>query len=556
MKIALAQIDTTVGDVAGNRAKVREAAARARDRGADLAVFPELTLTGYPPRDLLDVNAFVRASADALRTLARETRGIGVLVGAAIPSTRATGRRVSNVAVLLDEGRVLAITRKVLLPNYDVFDEVRYFEPASSVSVRTFRGRKLGVTICEDAWAEEIFSGRRLYRKDPVEELARQGAEVILNLSASPFETGKLSHRVRIFERIAREHGLPSVYVNLVGGNDSLVFDGGSFAVDRRGRLAARAKAFEEDLVLWDLDTGRGELRRQIANTEENLLRALTLGTADYARKCGFRSAVVGLSGGIDSALVAVIAARALGPENVWGISMPSAYSSRGSLSDAKALARNLGIHYRVIPIEKAYRTFLDELNPHFGGLAPDTTEENLQARIRGNILMALSNKHGHLVLSTGNKSELAVGYCTLYGDMAGGLAVISDLPKTTVYRVARHVNRREEVIPRACLTKAPSAELRPNQTDQDTLPPYEVLDPILEAAIEESLTAEDIVARGFDPATVERVFRMIRANEYKRQQAAPGLRVTGKAFGLGRRYPIAARYRLPEGDRGVKQSG
>jgi NAD+ synthetase len=344
---------------------------------------------------------------------------------------------------------------------------------------------------------------------------------------------------------MAREHGLASVYVNLVGGNDSLVFDGASFAIDRAGKITARAKAFEEDLVLWDLDAQRGEMRREVSNHEESLLRALVLGTRDYARKCGFRTAVVGLSGGIDSSLVAVIAARALGPENVWGVSMPSAYSSKGSLADAKRLAKNLGIAYRVIPIEKAFRTFLDELHPHFAGRAADTTEENLQARVRGNILMALSNKFGHLVLSTGNKSELAVGYCTLYGDMAGGLAVISDLPKTTVYAVARHVNRSGEVIPRACLTKAPSAELRPDQTDQDTLPPYEVLDPILEAAIEESLPKEEAVARGFDPEVVERVYAMIRANEYKRQQAAPALKVTGKAFGLGRRHPIAARYRL-----------
>jgi NAD+ synthase (glutamine-hydrolysing) len=399
--------------------------------------------------------------------------------------------------------------------------------------------------VCEDAWAEESFSGRRLYRKDPVAELARQGAEVILNLSASPFEVGKLSHRQRIFERVAREHGIPSVYVNLVGGNDSLVFDGESFAVDRRGRVAAHASAFEEDLILWDLDTGIGDMRRPLGSTEKSLLEALVLGTRDYAHKCGFRSAVVGLSGGIDSSLVAVIAARALGPGNVWGVSMPSAYSSQGSLTDAKALAENLGIHYQVIPIEKTFRTFLDELQPQFGGLPADATEENLQARIRGNILMALSNKQGHLVLSTGNKSELAVGYCTLYGDMAGGLAVINDLPKTTVYAVSREVNREREVIPAACLTKPPSAELRPDQTDQDTLPPYEVLDPILEAAIEESLPAEEIVERGFDRSIVERVFKLIRTNEYKRQQAAPGLRVTGKAFGIGRRYPIAARYRL-----------
>jgi NAD+ synthetase len=545
MKIALAQINTTVGDVAGNLDRVREAALRAKARGADLAVFPELSLTGYPPRDLLDIDAFVRASEVALKPLAAATRGIGVLVGTAVRSPRPRGRRALNVAALLDAGRVQSLTSKCLLPNYDVFDEVRYFEPAGTVRVKEFRGRRLGVTVCEDAWAEESFSGRRIYRKDPVAELARQGAEVILNLSASPFDTGKPVHRQRILERVAREHGIPSVYVNLVGGNDSLVFDGASFAVDRRGRVGALANAFEEDLILWDLDTGKGDVRRPVEGREESLLAALVLGTRDYARKCGFRSAVVGLSGGIDSSLVAAIAARALGPENVWGVAMPSAYSSAGSLSDARALAANLGIHYQVIPIEKTFRTFLEELEPHFGGRPPDTTEENLQARIRGNILMALSNKHGHLVLSTGNKSELAVGYCTLYGDMAGGLAVINDLPKTTVYAVSRHVNREREIIPAACLTKPPSAELKPDQTDQDTLPPYEVLDPILEAAIEESLPAEEIVDRGFDPAIVERVFGMIRANEYKRQQAAPGLRVTGKAFGVGRRYPIAARYRL-----------
>jgi NAD+ synthetase len=511
-------------------------------------------LTGYSPRDLLDVEAFGRASEAALGALARETRGIGVLVGGVVPNPDPEGRRLHNVAALLDEGKVLSRTEKCLLPNYDVFDEARYFEPGSSVQVKSFRGHKFGVTVCEDAWGEEIISGRRIYLKDPVAELVREGAEIILNLSGSPFETSKLEHRKKIFERVASEQGIPSVYVNLVGGNDSLVFDGASFVIDRAGRLAAQAKAFEEDLVLWDTETGLGEIREAVQGEEENLLRALCLGTRDYTHKCGFRTAVIGLSGGIDSSLVATIAARALGPENVWGIAMPSAYSSGGSLTDARKLAENLGIHYQVVPIEKMYQAFLDELGPRFGGGPPDLAEENLQARVRGNILMALSNKHGHLVLSTGNKSEMAVGYCTLYGDMAGGLAVISDLSKTTVYALARHVNREAEVIPQASLTKPPSAELRPGQTDQDTLPPYDVLDPIVDDAIEESLTEAEIVARGFDPEVVKRVFGMIRANEYKRQQAAPGLKVTGRAFGLGRRYPLAMRYRLrgPEGGESV----
>ena len=544
MKIALAQINTTVGDLKGNCDLVRNRAAEARSRGADLVVFPELTVTGYLPRDLLDVAAFGDASVRALEELARDTKGIGVLVGAVARNPNPQGRRLQNVAALLGEERILSMTAKCLLPSHDVFDEVRYFEPAHSVEVKTFQGCKLGVTICEDAWAEEVISGRRIYQKDPVAELTRQGADVIVNLSGSPFDRNKRDHRQEIFQRVASEHGIPAVYVNLVGGNDSLVFDGASFVVDSNGNVAARARAFEEDLVLWDMATGRGDMAEAVTGDEENMLRALALGTRDYARKCGFRTAVVGLSGGIDSSLTAVIAARALGPANVWGVSMPSAYSSKGSLSDAEQLAENLGIHYQVIPIEKMFQDYLDELGPHFGGKAPDATEENLQARVRGNVLMALSNKFGYLVLSTGNKSELAVGYCTLYGDMAGGLAVISDVPKTTVYAIARHINSEKEIIPEACLTKAPSAELRPDQTDQDTLPPYEVLDPIIDGAIEESLTEGDLVARGFAPAIVTKVFEMIRANEYKRQQAAPGLKVTGRAFGVGRRYPIAMRYR------------
>lgn len=545
MKIALAQINTTVGDIAGNREKIKAAAERARSRGADLAVFPELTLTGYPPRDLLDAKVFVKSSEEVLSALARDTRGIGLLVGTAVRNPDPSGRRVLNVAALLDEGRVQSLTAKSLLPTYDVFDELRYFEPASAVEVKQFRGRRLGVTICEDAWADETFSGRKLHQRDPIASLVDQGAEIIVNLSGSPFDRKKSATRRRVFERIARERRLPSVFVNLVGGNDSLVFDGNSFVMGRDGRIAARALAFEEDLVLWDSKTGEGDLRDEIAIDEERILRALCLGTRDYAHKCGFRRAVIGLSGGIDSSLVAVIAARALGPENVYGVSMPSAYSSEGSLEDAKQLAGNLGIHYQSIPIEKLYQGYLDDLGAQFEGKAPDATEENLQARVRGNILMALSNKFGHLVLSTGNKSELAVGYCTLYGDMAGGLAVISDLLKTEVYAVSRHINRGGEVIPASCITKPPSAELRPNQRDEDTLPPYEVLDPILDAAIEKSLAEEEVIARGHDVEIVRKVFSMIRLNEYKRQQAPPGLKVTGRAFGVGRRYPIASRYRL-----------
>ncbi|MFQ5459056.1 MAG: NAD+ synthase, partial [Myxococcota bacterium] len=505
MKIALAQINTPVGDVAGNHGKVTEAAREARARGADLAVFPELTLTGYPPRDLVDAEAFVRASEEALAALARETRGIGVLVGAVVRNPDPAGRRLRNVAALLDEGSVQSLTAKSLLPTYDVFDELRYFEPAREVEAKTFRGRRLGVTICEDAWAGETVTGRKLHKRDPIGALADQGAEIIVNLSGSPFDREKPDTRRRIFERIARERRIPSVFVNLVGGNDSLIFDGASFVTGADGRIAARAHAFEEDLVLWDWESGVGDVREEITGDEERIFRALCLGTRDYARKCGFRTVVIGLSGGIDSSLVAVIAARALGPENVFGVSMPSAYSSEGSVADARELAENLGIHYRNIPIEKLYRAYLDELRPHFAGKAPDATEENLQARVRGNILMALSNKFGHLVLSTGNKSEFAVGYCTLYGDMAGGLAVISDLPKTTVYAVARHVNRGGAVIPESCITKPPSAELRPDQTDQDTLPPYDVLDPIIDGAIEESLTEEEMIARGHDADTVRR---------------------------------------------------
>lgn len=435
----------------------------------------------------------------------------------------------------------------MLLPFYDVFDESRYFEPGSGPLTYLANGERLGITVCEDVWNDKNFWKRQLYPRDPVEETVNAGAQILLNIAASPYSAGRIPLRHAMLKAIAQEHRIPVVYVNLVGGNDSLIFDGSSCAFNAQGELCARASSFQEDLVIFDTASRAGCLRPASASEIQGVYNALILGVRDYVRKCGFRSAIVGLSGGIDSSLVAVIAARALGPENVFGISMPGPYSSPGSVLDAQQLSSNLGIHFRVIPITSIYENYISSLRPAFGDRPPDVTEENIQARIRGNILMALSNKFCGLLLSTGNKSELAVGYCTLYGDMAGGLAVIADVPKTMVYDLARYINRNSQgsaPLPPACLEKAPSAELRPNQTDRDTLPPYDVLDNILRAYIEENLCAQDIVTRfGLEPALVQQVIGWVAKAEYKRQQAAPALRVTAKAFGIGRRFPIANKF-------------
>ena len=544
MRIALAQINTTVGEFAGNLERIVRFAREAAGRGADLVVFPELALTGYPPRDLVEKPDFVESSERELDRLARLVPEVRILVGYVRRTGAATGKPVADSAAVLYGGRRVLAYDKILLPFYDVFDESRYFEPGTRPASFEVEGARLGVTICEDVWNDKGFWPRQLYARDPVEDVVRGGADVLLNIASSPFSSEKPELRYRMLRAIALEHRLPVVYVNQVGGNDQLIFDGSSMVLDARGELVARARAFEEDLIVFDTAAGEGEIRAAPESEVETVYRALELGTRDYMAKCGFRKALVGLSGGIDSSLVATIAADAIGPANVLGVAMPGPYSSAGSLRDARTLAHNLGIGYKLIPIREPFEAYLCALRPAFEGLPADVTEENIQARVRGTILMALSNKFGSMLLSTGNKSELAVGYCTLYGDMAGGLAVIADVPKTMVYELARYVNRERERIPTASLTKPPSAELRPNQTDQDCLPPYPVLDSILRAYIEEHQCVEQIAANlGFDHALVRDVVQKVNRAEYKRQQAAPALKVTGKAFGIGRRYPIANHY-------------
>jgi len=542
MKVALAQINTTVGDLPGNEAKIRAAYQRAAEVGVDLVVFPELALCGYPPRDLLHKSRFLEQNWTAVERLSQGTGKTGLLTGYAGRNERRPGREATNSAALLQNGKVVATRHKTLLPTYDVFDEDRYFEPATENLPVEFNGQKIGITICEDVWNDEDFWRDRRYPRNPAAELAAAGATILFNVSASPWHLGKNRTRREMLSSLAAKTKCPLVYCNLVGGNDELVFDGASLVFNDAGQLAAIGAMFDEDFFVVDTEI-LGEAAAQTQPDEEKIYRALVLGLRDYLHKCGFKSAVLGLSGGIDSAITAVIAADALGRENVRGVSLPSQFSSQGSLDDARVLADRLGIQYDVIPIQPAFEAVKGQLSSVFIGRAEDTTEENIQARLRGVILMAMSNKFGSLLLTTGNKSELAVGYCTLYGDMCGGLAVISDVPKTMVYRISNWLNREREIIPAASITKPPSAELRPNQTDQDSLPPYDVLDAILEAYVVECRSTAEIIKRGFEEATVRRIVRLIDFNEYKRRQAAPGLKVTTKAFGVGRRIPIAQRY-------------
>lgn len=543
MKIALAQFNPTVGDFEGNRETILEFARAARSGGADLAVFSELCLCGYPPQDLIERPDFAERNQKELACLAREVP-LPALVGFVGKAADDHGKPVANSAAVIGQGKVLFEQRKMLLPAYDVFDETRYFQPAGSQQTFTLSAEKLGITVCEDCWNDKNFWTQRLYERDPVQELVSQGASLILNISSSPYTYDKRALRQDMLRAIACRHGLPVVYVNQVGGNDSLIFDGSSVAILPDGRIAAQAKSFEEDLVYFDTKTGGGDVRGQSRGEIEAVYQALVTGTRDYVRKCGFHKVVVGLSGGIDSALVATLAADALGPANVLGVAMPGPYSSEASLRDARQLGENLAIEVTVLPITETFRSYRQTLGSAFSGLPEDTTEENLQARIRGNLLMALSNKFGSLVLSTGNKSEVAVGYCTLYGDMAGGLAVISDVPKTMVYELAKYANRTRERIPHEIFAKAPSAELRPNQTDQDSLPPYDVLDRILKAYVEDMRTVAEIAQEtGIAYDLVRSVARQVDRNEYKRKQAPPGLKVTSKAFSVGRRFPIAQRY-------------
>jgi NAD+ synthase/NAD+ synthase (glutamine-hydrolysing) len=540
LRVALLQINPTAGDIAGNSTLIVQGAKQAQLLGADLVVTPELALMGYLPRDLLMNQGFVRRSCLALREIASELSSAPpMLVGVATPNPSEMGRPLFNSAVLLESGSVGPAFHKTLLPTYDVFDEDRYFEPAVGPQVLELNGWRLGISICEDVWNDRDFWQRRRYHQDPIEMLVESGAQAIVNLSSSPFIAGKQILRERMLGHMAQKYGLPVAYVNQVGGNDDLIFDGRSCAFDAQGRLFARAAGFREDVIVVDLASSTGTVADDDFQTEAEIWNALVLGVRDYVAKTRFSKVLLGLSGGIDSALTAAVAADAVGPENVLGVLMPSRYSSSGSVDDSVELARNLGIRTLTLPISGIMQTYDGVLTDAFRDCASDVTEENIQSRIRGNLLMALSNKFGSLLLTTGNKSEISVGYCTLYGDMNGGLAVIADLPKMMVYRVSRWRNQRKADIPENTLSKAPSAELRPDQTDQDSLPPYDLLDQILELHIEQCQSAEDIIALGYDEPTVRRVLRLVRIAEFKRKQAAPVLKVTSRAFGTGWRMPI-----------------
>lgn len=547
MKIALAQINPTVGDFTGNLEKIIAASKRAAAEGARLAVFSELCVCGYPPADFLEKPSFLARCRTALDELAVATSELScaVIAGVALGAQDGAGKPAVNAAVLLDRGQVLLEQHKRLLPFYDVFDEQRYFSASKHQRVVELDGVRLAVSICEDAWNDKNFWPRRLYSADPMEDLMRQDPAIHINLSSSPFWHSKREIRRGMLSAIARRDRIPILMCNQVGGNDSLVFDGSSLAIDARGELIGQAKSFEEDLLIVDPFDAQSVAVPDEDDTEA-AYRALVMGTRDYVRKCGFRRVLIALSGGIDSAIVAAIAAEALGPENVLGVGMPSPYSSEGSIDDSRQLAKNLGIRFELIGISELFEKYTSALEPLFRGMKPDITEENIQSRIRGNLLMALSNKLGALVLTTGNKSEMAVGYCTLYGDMVGALAVIGDLVKTRVYAVSRWLNREREVIPVSILEKPPSAELRPGQKDTDSLPPYEVLDPIIEAYVERYETPECIARKnGFSLELVQQVVRLVERSEYKRQQAAPVLKVTSKSFGMGRRFPIAVKVQV-----------
>jgi NAD+ synthase (glutamine-hydrolysing) len=559
VKIALAQINPTVGDFAGNTKKILEYAARAGEQGVDLAVFPELAVCGYPPADFLEKDAFVARAGEAVAEIAAWTGGSGrpaILCGTVMPATSPIGKQVRNVAVVLSGGKVSFVQQKMLLPFYDVFDEQRYFEPATQQGLTCVDGEPLAITVCEDAWNDKGFWPRQLYRVDPVETLMKQwGAEpkeiaerqrIIVNISASPYWQEKPQVREKMLAALARQHGAFVAMVNQVGGNDSLIFDGSSLIIRPDGKIVAQAASFGEDLIFFDTKDGEAAAIDPVVDETKATWQALVLGTQDYVRKCGFKKVLVGLSGGIDSALVAAIAVEALGAENVLGVGMPSEYSSLGSIEDARRLARNLGIRFELLPIHDVFAQYQNTLKRLFEGTPFGLAEENLQSRIRGTLLMGLSNKFGALVLTTGNKSEMSVGYCTLYGDMVGALAVIGDVMKTKVYALSRYANREHEVIPPETINKAPSAELRPEQLDTDSLPPYEVLDPILEAYVERYCSAEEIAEeQGVDVALVRSVLKLVEQSEYKRQQAAPVLKVTRKSFGMGRRFPIAVKVQV-----------
>ncbi len=547
MRVALAQINPTVGDFPGNVDLMTRAARQASGRGADVVVFPELALTGYPPRDLVEKTSFLDRSEQELERFAQGIADLNLatICGYVGRSESKIGKRALNSAAVIERGRVVFRQHKMLLPTYDVFDEARYFRPSEREELCTIAGQPVALTICEDAWNDRSYWKQRLYQRDPVEELFSAGAQAMICINASPYHMGKREIRQRVYRSAARRYSKPVVYVNQVGGNDQLVFDGSSFAMNAAGEIVAAARSFEEDLVMVDLDNATGDRHHNLTDECEAAYQALVLGTRDYIRKCGFSRVLIGLSGGIDSSLTAAIAVEAVGRENVTGVAMPGPYSSEHSVTDARAMAVNLGVHFEIATITPAYEHVIQELKPLFAGRAPDTTEENIQARLRGLTLMALSNKTGAIVLTTGNKSEIAVGYCTLYGDMVGGLAVISDVPKTMVYALARIANRRlGNAIPENVFTKPPSAELRPDQKDSDSLPEYSILDQILEEYIEQNAAPRQIAGKLAVPLELVRdIVNKVDRNEYKRQQAAPGLKVTSKAFGIGRRFPIAQRY-------------
>ncbi|MBP8082366.1 MAG: NAD+ synthase [Spirochaetes bacterium] len=541
MKIALAQFNPIVGDISGNKNKIISLIEEAGNQNADIIVFPELATIGYPPMDLLENKTLIRQNIDSLNGIVSRTSKTAAVIGCVTLSDDSS--QLFNSAVFASQGKIIRTYNKTLLPNYDVFDEERYFTPGNSYLPIEFKGKKIALTVCEDIWncEDSEFTGGRTYDIDPVSIYAEKKIDLLINISASPFVSGKIQSRREMVSSIAKKYSIEIVYVNQVGGNDSLIFDGSSFGVNRKGQITSSGNSFEEEITYHSFGS------ESVIDFEENILgeieSALICGLRDYAHKSGFKKALLGLSGGIDSALTAVIAAKALGKENVTGITMPSVFSSEGSIADSKKLADNLGINFEVIPIKRLHEAYLEDLAHVFKNTKPDVTEENLQARIRGNLLMAYSNKFSSLLLSTGNKSELSMGYCTLYGDMNGGLAVISDLPKTTVYELSKYINNNGEIIPSDTITKPPSAELRDNQTDQDTLPPYEILDSIIECYIGKKMSSAEIIQKGFDKSTVDFVLKAIDRNEYKRRQAAPGLKVTGKAFGIGRRFPIVQRY-------------
>jgi NAD+ synthase (glutamine-hydrolysing) len=547
LKIGLLQLNSTVGDFAANQKKLLAGYEKAVALGAEFILAPELFLCGYPPRDLLLRDDFIEANLAALNETAEKIGAIPLCLGYVDRNPEKPGRALRNSAAVLQNGKIIWRTTKSLLPTYDVFDEDRYFEPAKKIEPFEFNGRKLGITICEDIWNDEDFWPERIYRCDPIKELIAQGAEIILNISASPWSVGKERTRLEMLRRVARDEKIPLAQVNLVGANDELIFDGHSVALDSRGEVVTLGKGFEEEIFVVELNESgkrKAESGNEFPPREAQIFSALSLGVRDYVRKCGFKSVIVGLSGGIDSALVAVLAADALGVENVLGVAMPARYSSAGSLTDAESLAKNLGIRYEVLPIEPVFNSVEKQLEKIFAGTKPDATEENLQSRLRGVTLMALSNKFGALVLTTGNKSEMAVGYCTLYGDMNGALAPLADVFKTDIYKIARWVNRGKILIPENSISKPPSAELRPDQTDQDSLPPYDILDAILDLYVVKNLGRAEIIARGFDAAVVNDILNKINFSEYKRRQAAPGLKVSPRAFGMGRRIPIAQKFR------------